>query len=147
MNCMPSLMFGSLDVLYHGYIYGLHLSPWHLPSTSSIWCKRFLIDKNSFIFKVRHQNLPIKSCGFIQSGHVSFSTNATSFWSLYPQKIQIQISLHCNNFTPQSHYCFDDSVIKCYHHPDEIKPCLYGNDFECWNFFLVCTFKINLHLK
>lgn len=133
MNFVPSLMFGSLNVLYHSCIYRFHLLPWHLPSKSSIWFKRFLTDKNSFIFKVRCQNLPIKSFGLSQSGHVSFSTNATLFWSLHPEETQIQESLHCNNFTREPHYPFDDSDIRCYHHPDEIKPCSYGNDFECWN--------------
>lgn len=43
-----------------------------------------------------------------------------------------------------SYYPIVDANIRCYHHPDEIKHCLYTNDFECCSSFLLCKFKINL---
>lgn len=99
MNCMSSLMFGSPDVLYCGYIYRFHLLPWHSPSKNSARLKRFLRNKSSFIPKVRLRNLPIEKHWIQLSGNVSFSTNATLFWSLYPEEKQIQEKLSQQLYT------------------------------------------------
>lgn len=85
----------STMAIFIGFIY----SPGIYPVSAVFKFKRFLTDKNSFMFKVRLQNLPIKSFGFSQSGHVSFSTmlpasGVCTLWKHRSRKVYVATTLH-----------------------------------------------------